>query len=463
MENLFGRAKIVTDVDIIDRTNIEDVVKKVEQQFVTTIQEIDYLYDYYVGKQDILNRTKDIRSDICNMIVENRAKEIVDFKTGYLCNNPIQFISRGNDASEGETASQSVAKLNDFMLSEGKASKDKALIDWMNIAGIGFRMVFPDELADPDVETDEAPFELYTLDPRNAGIIRSNGITNKPLAGFYRVVRKIDDEQKTIYTVYTPDSVYTLYGSELQSVEANGLGMIPIIEYQANIARMGAFEPVIPLLDAINTIDSNRLDGIEQFIQSLILLINCELPEGATAKTLFESGIVQIKDNGDGAKQDIKILAEQLDQQQTQTLKDDLYNSVLTICAMPNRNGGSSTSDTGVAVIYRDGWNAAEASAAAFELSFKESEIEMLKLVLYICSELSSLAMNPSKIDIKFTRRNYENIETKSQVLNTMLGNPMIDPKLAFEYCNLFCDPEEAYQLSMSYYEKHKNDKVNEE
>ena len=444
--DLYGRKKLTTNEELIDRTNVVEVFKKVEQEFPTTIDEIDQLYNYYVGKQAILERQKTYRTDINNMIVENRAKEIVDFKTGYLCNNPIQYISRGPESSD------SVAKLNDFMLSEGKASKDKALIDWINIAGIGFRMVLPDETADPDVETDEAPFEIFTIDPRNAGIVYSNTFTGKPLAGFYRVEVQTDQGMETRYTIYTPENVFSIVNKELVGAEANPLGMIPIFEYKANLARMGAFEPVIGMLDAINLIDSNRMDGIEQFIQSLILLINCELPEGATAQTLLQSGLVQLKRSVDGG-QDIKILSEQLDQVQTQTLKDDLYQSVLTICSMPNRNGGTSTSDTGIAVIYRDGWSAAESSAAAFELSFKETETEMLKLVTFICGELSSLHMNPSKVDVKFTRRNYENIETKANVLNLMLNNDKIDPKLAFQYCNLFCDPEEAYQMSKAYYD----------
>ena len=52
---------------------------------------------------------------------------------------------------------------------------------------------------------------------------------------------------------------------------------IPIIEYPINSARLGAFEIVLSVLDAINTVQSNRLDGIEQFVQSLIVLINSEI------------------------------------------------------------------------------------------------------------------------------------------------------------------------------------------
>ena len=61
-------------------------------------------------------------------------------------------------------------------------------------------------------------------------------------------------------------------------------------------------------------------------------------------------------------------------------------------------------------------------------------------------------------IDIKFTRRNYENIYQKAQVLDLLLKNPKIDPKYAFIVCGLFQDPEQAYQDSMQYYEQAKQE-----
>ena len=44
-------------------------------------------------------------------------------------------------------------------------------------------------------------------------------------------------------------------------------------------------------------------------------------------------------------------IASELNQTNTQTIVDDLEDAYLTICGMPNRNGGSSTSDTGQAVF----------------------------------------------------------------------------------------------------------------
>jgi hypothetical protein len=57
-------------------------------------------------------------------------------------------------------------------------------------------------------------------------------------------------------------------------------------------------------------------------------------------------------------------------------------------------------------------------------------------------------------IDTHFTRRNYENIASKSQVLVSMLNNPKIHPELAFAHCGMFPDPESAYLQSKAYYDE---------
>ena len=135
-------------------------------------------------------------------------------------------------------------------------------------------------------------------------------------------------------------------------------------------------------------------------------------------------------------------------------MKEDCYNSILTICGMPNRNGGSSTSDTGAAVLLRDGWSLAEARAKDSENMFKKAEKKMLKLVLRICRELSDFDIALKDIELQFTRRNYENIQSKSQVLTTMLQSDKIHPLLAFQHCGLFVDAERAYSMSVKYLEE---------
>lgn len=444
-DNLFGRTVIYTDVEEIKSDNVLDVISKAKQTQDQNQTDIEYLFKYFKGDQPILSRIKEVNTDINNKIVENRAKEIVDFKTGYLVGEPIQYIGRG------EVDPEKIKQLNDIMTAEDKDTVDSQVVENQNICGTAFKICLPD--TDFETTDDEglSPFEQYSLDPAQTFVIYSSGIDHKPMAGVYAIE---DSNNDLHYTVYTPTNIFKLLNTDsIEGTEANPLGMIPIIEYPANEARLGAFEPVITLLDAINTLDSNRLDGVEQFVQALLVLTNCDLEDGTTAATIKEKGILSLKATGD-FEQKAEILATELNQGQTQTLKDDLYQTVLTICAMPNRNGGSSTKDTGIAVVYRDGWSAAETSAKKQEMEFKKSERAFLKVAIKIANTLLGTDFTFNDVDIKFTRRNYENIETKAKVLIEMLNNPKIDPKLGFIYSNMFADPEEAYRTSRPYIEQ---------
>ena len=443
VHTFFGRRIIKTDVDEITRENVADVLRKALATHWANKSEIDYLYDYYKGRQPILQRVKDVRPEIKNMVVENRANEIVSFKVGYLMGEPIQYVSRGDD----EALTQSINRLNAYMSGEDKAAKDKELADWSHISGTSFRMVLPDNNA--GVDPDEAPFEIYTLDPRFAFVVYHNSLGQPPVMG----VMSIEREDGIIYSVYTKDHYYEIKDNDEIVKDEEQVFGIPIIEYPANTARLGAFEVVLPLLDAINNVDSNRLDGVEQFIQALLLFHNVDI-SAKDFTDLKKEGALKFKDIDAQLKAEIKYLVEEMNQQQTQTLVDHLYDTVLTICGMPNRNGGSSTSDTGTAVIFRDGWSAAEARAKDSELIFKQSEKEFLKLVLRICRDLSDLDLKLSSIEIRFTRRNYENIVEKANVLTTMLNNNKIAPQLAFQHCGMFVDPEIAFQVSKKYAEE---------
>lgn len=424
--------------------------------------DIDYLYRYYKGEQPILQRTKEIRPEICNKIVENRANEIVAFKTGYLCGEPLQYVSRGST----EDVSDGISKLNDMMLLCGKSAKDKELAEWMYICGTGHRMITPNApyinasivpkllRRKVDFLEDEAPFGLYTLDPRNAFVVHYSGLGEPPVMGVKYVERT---DKAIVYSVYTPTMYFEIVSENLVSglrvkhSERRTLGAIPIVEYPLNNARQGAFEVVLPLLDAINTVQSNRLDGIEQFIQSLIVLINAEIEEDK-AKLLREAGLITLKSFGEN-KADLKIIAEQLDQQQTQTLIDYMHQTILDVVGMPNRNGGSSTSDTGAAVQLRDGHSSAESRAKADELMFKESERQVLKIALAIIRSTVGTTLKLADVETRFTRRNYEQLQSKAQVLVEMLGCDKIAPALAFAHCGMFSDAEDAAKMSAEHYE----------
>lgn len=458
----FGRAKIKTDVEKVNRNNVLSVLADALTAHNANRADIDYLYRYFKGDQPVLAREKKIRPEICNKIVENIANEIVSFKTGYLLGEPIQYVSR----SDYDT-SKEVGELNDIMELCNKPCVDNDIAEWLYICGVGHRLILPNSDAliskavpalskgvKPDLG-DESPFSIYCLDPRSSFIVHYSGIGEKPVMGV-KYVKK--DDLDVVYSIWTDTEYFEIAGNELTGGEKivkeapNTIGSIPVIEYTLNNSRQGAFEIVLPLLDAINDTQSDRVDGVDQFIQSLMVLYNAEIDEDK-AKNLRDAGLIILKSFGDN-KADIKILNEQLNQTQTQTLIDDLYQKVLEIVGMPNRNGGTSTSDTGAAVIVRDGWSTAEARAKSDEANFKRSEREFLKVALSIIRRAVGTELLLKDVDIKFTRHNYDNIQSKAQVLVSMLNNSHIHPALAFEHCGMFSDPQSAFNMSENYYQE---------
>lgn len=442
---MHGRRVIKSSEKEITSENLLRVLWKALSTHELNRGEIDYLYKYYRGDQPVIHRTKEVRAEICNKIVENRANEIVSFKVGYLCGEPIQYVSRNGD----ENTVAEVNLLNEYMFAEDKASQDQNIVEWQMICGTAYRLILPD----PVGEEDEAPFELYTLDPRDTFVVYSNEIGNEPLMA---VKYAVDDDTITHYSVYTKDMYYLLSGDIIVEARPHALGMIPIIEYPANNSRLGSFEIVMPLLDAINNVESNRMDGIEQFVQAYWKFIGCEF-DLDKFEEFKQAGAIMVPPSTSGGNVDVDLIVKELNQSQSQTYKDDLYSAVQTICGLPNRNGGSSTSDTGAAVLLRDGWSDAEARAKDSENVFKRSEKQMLKLVLKICRDLGESTLKLRDIDMKFTRRNYEAIQSKSQVLISMLQEPKIHPQLAFQHSGMFSDAESAYSMSMKYYEEQKD------
>ena len=456
---LHGRQEILVNTETITEANVVELLQQCVQVHEQNMMECEYLYKYYCGIQPILDRVKEVRPEINNKVVVNHAKECVDFKNGYVFGDPIVYAGKGGRFTD------EVNVLNDYMAALDKPFEDLSIGYWMHIVGEAPRFVRgvpKNERKDGD-----PPFEISTLDPRYSFVVRYNGLKKTPVMGvkFVDALPADSVDQNTgisrIYSVYTKDRYFEIQGGQITRSERNGIGEVPMIEYPLNMARLGAFEPCIPVLDAMNLLESNRMDGIEQFIQSILLFHNVDI-SASDVERLQAMGAISYKDADPSMVGDVRYITPELSQQGSQTLKEDLYESFLIISGMPNRNGGSSTSDTGSAVIYRDGWSAAESRAKETERWFIRSEKEMLRIILKILRETDGIEMNVSDVEIKPTRTNYENLSTKVTALTAMLGQDKIAPRLAFVQSGMFADPEAAYAESMEYYKENQT-KVDEQ
>lgn len=448
--NYYGREPIYTDETAVTAENLLDVLQKAFKVHTLNRSDIDYLYNYYKGKQPILERTKEFRKDICNVVVENHANEIVSFKTGYLMSNAIQYVSRDSDVRNVDA----VDALNKYMQAASKASCDRVLAEWFAICGVAYRIVLKrDDAEGGDVN----PIMAYNLDPRNTFVVYSSGIGHEPMLGVSYVQHSDGSVILSCYTkteyfkVGYPATVGLNGMGAIQEHAEHILGDIPIIEYLQNPARLGAFETVLTQLDALNIISSNRLDGVEQFIQSILVTKGIDLIDDSGEKIDLYAQLREMLGLNLPADGDAKYLTQELNQTQTQTLVDYLYQSVLVACGMPNRNGGSSTSDTGTAVTMRDGWADAEARAKDTEQMFEPSERRFLGIVLRILDATRHITLANDDIAIVFTRRNYENMQNKVQVFATLRAIESFPPLLAYEISGITPDPTRGWLMEQEY------------
>ena len=456
--DLHGRRQIFTGENEITRENVIDVLQKALTVHEKNRAEIIYLKKYERGIQPILKRNKQYNAEINNKIVVNMASQIVTFKASEFAGEPIQYVSRrGNKgvADEKREIPDKVSEVNDMMLSEEKQSIDYELAYEMFTCGVGYRLCYHDrDMKKLDDYLDEAPFEIARPDAENTFVVRKNDAKKRVMMGV-TYVYKDPPESAVEYTVYTPNVTYTIEGLPSVTEGDHGLritkevrhnfGQVSLIEYPCNPDRMGAFEVVINLLDAVSLTMSNQEDGIEQFIQALMVFDGVDITREDFLE-LKDLGAIKLPASpagqGGGGKK-LYYLNEQLDQSQTNALVNNMKQIILEIVDMPSQgNAATGDSSNNGAVIMRNGWWHAEGRAQQTQNMWKRAETEFLKVVLKICYDTNRLTgLKISDLEPRFWRQSYEDLLVKTQSFATLrsAGMPAVQ---AFKFSHLSKDPE---------------------
>lgn len=440
----FGRARIYIDPVEVTSANVVKLVNETLSYHTANARDIRYLREYEKGNQPILNRIKKIRPEINKLNVENHATEIKTFKLGYVFGLPVQYVQRKDSADKGEA----IRLLNDMLIEEQKYSKDTQLATDFIITGVGYRLVYPKR---ENEVTGKSVFDVITLDPETTYICYSNDMYKKPVMA---VTFAVSSDGSTDYMVYTNDRYFCFRtdafgpttGAALVEEYENRIGLIPIIEYNNDYERMGSFERVITLIDALNVASSDRSNAISQHVEAFLWADNVQLgKEGFDA--LREMGLVETQSD-EYTKAMLQYVTAELNQVGVQSFVDDLIDKIERIAAMPGRELGSG-GNTGEAMAMGNGWQLAETAARMSENVFRMSEVKALELMLRIAKislhtggGLDDLTV--SDLNIKLPRNKTNNMLVKTQAgMNLQsLGVGGADCLAAMD---LFDDPEEIY------------------
>lgn len=434
VKGCYGRKIAYTDVETITSENIVKVIGNCIGAFYYNKTVIEYLWNYYKGDQPVLYRTKVSNEDICNSIVENHSYEIVQFKVGQTYGEPIQFVSRKED----DATNKAVDTLNDYMENANKQEKDIKAGEWQSATGTSFKAA---QFSNGDI-----PFRIVAPTPMNTFVIYNRG-TEEPILS----VQELKDENgKSYKQCYTDTHECKIVNSQVVDWKLHAFGGNPIVEFPNNHERLSDIEIVISMLDAINNMQSNRMDGIEQFVQSWIKFVNCDIDEEQFEKMKMSHALVVKSINKDN-KSDVDVMDRELNQTQAQVAKEDVWDNALSILAIPTKQSNTG-GDTQGAVELRNGWDFSKTRAKLKDPIVKSCEKKLAKVVLNIIRiKDHDLGISVRDFDVQINHSPQDNMYTKAQTLQLLLQSG-IHPLIAVRTVGLWGDSEKTYLQSKPYF-----------
>lgn len=437
----FGRKTAYTGVAQITTENVIQVLSDTIGIHNRNRKMIDYLYRYYKGDQPILYREKLVRPEVNNRVVENHALEVVKFKAGQIYGEPIQYVCKKKKAST--EINEQVDLLNDYLDEANADARNIQLGIYQSAVGTAYKAILREDEWTED--GDLPPFRIFIPYPGDVYIVYSRN-TGKAMLSVHTLK---DEENQQYYLCFSSKQYFEIRNGKITDSGINGMSGIPIIEYPNNHDRLSDVEIAITMYDAINKYQSDRLNGVEQFVQAFMKFKNCEVDENEFLK-MVKLGAISVKDTGSGMQSDVDLMTAELNQSESQVAKDDLYNNMLIVEAMPNRQSNTG-GDTGNAVYLRNGWDFAERDAKLVEAFTKEAEKESARIILNIIRKTSKdVKISTRDFDVKITRNPTDNMLVKAQALDYLFKNK-IHPLIALITCGLFSDPQKVYEMSLPY------------
>ena len=390
------------------------------------------LKKYYKGVQKVLFKTRlNGVTDNNNKIVINHIYRQVEFKKGFMVGNPISYSLGVADKNTDD-----MTDLNRFFKDCSKASKDIDKYEDLYVCGIALQYIIPKKT---DYDKGEAPFELYNIEVGNAFKVYSSDVTGKPL--FDVIISEVikDDKFNTekqydVYYMqkneeYCLTTTYKGIGKEQRSnvIEKEPYKFLPLIEYSLNKNRMGIVELVMAIQDGLNTIQSNQIDDIVEFVNSYLVFENQDLGKdwAKKVKEFRKNRAILLRTKNPQLPAKLNLLKQTMQHTEINAFFEMLVQEMYDIIACPKTSGGvTSGGDTGQARILGNGWESAQ-NQATVDISYVlQYEYELLKKVISICkvadkdSEIKDI--NASDIDIKFSINMSNNILTKTQALQNL-------------------------------------------
>lgn len=407
---IFTIDRTTYDETKLNMIQIEQLITK-HRQFIGKIKKNQR---YYEGEHSILHRKKKYDNSANNRVVCNHAKDISDTATGYFMNSPISYSMYDGEDNKIKKLLDSFDKANVDDV-DGDNAHD------MSVCGVAYEYVY--------VKEDTSEIALRNIEPDHTFLVYDDTIEQNLLFGVYYYTYKDAITNKRCYraTVCTENYVNTMI------LECNGnnhkfidepiphyFGGVPIIEYRNNKLCIGDFEQQISLIDAYNTITSDRVNDKVQFVESLLVvygaLIGDDNEEVSEAvKTLKENGLLELPNDSKA-----EYISRTFDEAGMETLRNAIKEDIYTFSHVPNLTDENFVGNSsGVAMEYK--LLGLQMITTEKEKYYKKGLKRRIELFCNFLN-LKAIAINPNEIKITFKRELPKNLSELAQMISNLSG-----------------------------------------
>lgn len=373
----------------------------------------DRLEDYYIGKHDILKRKKK-GTKINNKVVVNHAKYITDINTGYLLGNPVQYQVVAN--KEDGTPLYNITPVMDMFRKHTVADLDHEIAKDVSIYGVQYEYVFA---------TEDNEIKSKAIDNRNCVLIYDDTMEHELVYGIlYDFVEDKGATNKRKYTnvlVLSETKITQWAGDDgklsMGEEKDHFFGEVPIIEYRNNAEKLGDFESVLTLIDAYNTVQSDRVNDRQQLVDTILLLYNFDMTPEQVTSMKEERVLTGIPDGADA-----KYLEKGASDAEIDVLRKVIEADIHKISMTPNLSDENFVGNSsGVAIKYKI--LAFDQNILNKERYFERGLLKRFKLYNTYLKILKKMDEVPTyEIDVVFKRNLPKNDYETSQMINNLDG-----------------------------------------
>ena len=361
------------------------------------------LENYYNTKNKIINRLMADPAKPNNKIANPYASYITDTLTGYFVGEPVTYNS--ND----KTLLQDLSMIFEY---NDEADENMELAKNASIFGVAYEMLYFSE--------EDKMIRFKPLSPKEVIPIFDKSVESNLLAviRYYDDYNVVEDKTYTIIEVIDVANV-TRYQSSQGSTSLTLLesyphyfGMVPVAIFKNNEEERGDFEPVISLIDAYDTMESDSVNDFAYFVDCYLALYGFTA-EAEDVQKMKENRIL-LMDEGTSAEWLIKNSNDTT----IENMKNRLDADIHKFAKCPNLADKEFASNaSGIAIKFKT--LGTENLVAIKERKFKRGLQQRLELMSMINSVLRE-GFDWRAIDIIFTRNLPSNDVDIANMVNTL-------------------------------------------